>query len=45
MPNIMRRIVRERQRGGATLLVLLLHNPLAMSPGEESPIPSRALPA
>jgi hypothetical protein len=43
MPNGMRRIVRERLRGGKTLLVLLLHNPLSMSPGEESPRPSSTL--
>jgi hypothetical protein len=29
-----------RLRGGGANLVLLLHNPLAMSPGEDSPIPS-----
>jgi hypothetical protein len=28
-----------RQRGGGANLVLLLHNPLAMSLGEESPEP------
>jgi hypothetical protein len=43
MPSIARRIVRERQRGGGANLVLLLHNPLAMSLGEESPEPLKCL--
>jgi hypothetical protein len=30
-----------RQRGGIASLVLLLHNPLSIIPGEGSPIPSR----
>jgi hypothetical protein len=35
--------VLERQRGGVANLVLLLHNPLSIIPGEGSPYPSRAL--